>query len=425
MAGVKNKKTHAWYELVSFCASFFISLYFFYLEITAGRFFWVLSIITLLEGLITLFCAFVKNKMVVGVFETVHSILLSLIIMLFALFDKSKYVNYPVLITLLIFIIAIKSAIAIYCKKKYDIDNGVIDHLRASHHFVSALTYLQMLIFVIVSLILLQNKIIARGIIDIVVNFIITNVIVTVATFILVRLHTEEKLTFIGKIKFIVHTLIKKDVFMFVGFFFSFMVVLFTFFNGIFGAVELRQGYVSLSAFYFTIFLTRIVSHLALKKADKRALTQTDKKRTRAKTSLFVSIALLIEGETISTALMFFMQNKAFDQTPFWWFFLFLLPFALWRGVSCVMYLIRAKKEGDLKLKSLGTIDLVSSGFSICGVLAMAYRYLNYRQNILKAIFYFVIALQVIETILIIKLLIESIKTLVKSKAEEKKQKTE
>lgn len=425
MLKTKSQKTHFWYEIVSFSVSFFISLYFFYLEITAGRFFWAFSLIALLEGLITLFCAFMKNKMVFGVFETVHSILLSLIIMLFVLFDKSKYVNYPVLITFLIFITAIKSTIAIYCKKGFDKSNGVIDYMRSSHHLVSALTYLQMLIFVTVSLILLQNRIIIRVIIDVVVNFIITNVVVTVATFILVRLHTEEKLTFIGKVKFIVQTLIKKDVFMYVGFFFSFMVVVFTFFNGIFGAVELRQGYVSLSAFYFTIFLTRIVSHLVLKRADRVAKSDLDKKGARAKTSLFVSIALLIEGETISTALMFFMQNKAFDQTPFWWFFLFLLPFALWRGVSCIMYLIRAKKENDLKLKSLGTIDLVSSGFSICGVLAMTYRYLNYRQNILKVIFYFVIALLVIETILIVKLLIESIKTLAKSRREEKEQKTE
>ena len=406
-----KKAVPKWCDILSIFASVVVCACLFQPILNREYAYAIFLIIAGVELSITIFNAFIKNKVAVGIVETAHSFTLSLIIVLFALADKSERVNYILLITALSITTAIKTFLAIYHYVKYKPTRPLYHHVYGNHNLISALTYLQALLFTIFSLIDF-NGITWRIVIDLIINFIITNVVTTDAMFILVRLYTDEKLTFIGKVKFIVSTLISKDVFLYVGFFFSFMVVLFTAFNAYNGAQEVHDGYAALATFYLTLFVTRVVSHFVWKKAVKKHPENTEK--TKARLSLFVSIALFVQGETIGSALIFFMQGKAQTQTPFWWFFLFLLPIALWRGVLSIMYLIRAKKTGDLRINYYGAIDLVSAGFSISGVLSMAYRYVNYNPLLLNVIYAFVIALQVLLTVVLIKLFVKSIIALAK-----------
>jgi hypothetical protein len=45
------------------------------------------------------------------------------------------------------------------------------------------------------------------------------------------------------------------------------------------------------------------------------------------------------------------------------------------------MYLIKARKSADLRIRAYGAIDLVSVVFSLCGVLAMIYYCLGQNEN--------------------------------------------
>ena len=404
-----KKALPKWYDMLSICASIFVCVCLIPPIVNREFAYAIFLIIAGVELSITILNAFIKNKVAVGIVETAHSFTLSLIIVLFALADKSTRINYLSIILALSVTTAVKTFLAVYHYRNYKPTRPLIHHVYGNHSLISALTYLQMLLFTVFSCINF-NGVTWRIVIDLIINFIITNVITTDAMFILVRLYTDKKLTFIGKVKFIVSTLIGKDVFLYVGFFFSFMVVLFTAVNAYNGADEMQDGYYALATFYFTLFTTRIVSHFVWKKAVKNHPENTEK--TKAKLSLFVSIALFLESETIGSALIFFMQGKAQTQTPFWWFFLFLLPIALWRGVFASMYLIRARKTGDLRMNAYGAIDLISAGFSISGVLSMAYQYMHYNSLLLNFIYGFVIGLQVLLTIVLIRLFIKSIKVI-------------
>ena len=416
---VRQRKLWKWDDVVSLAASIFICLVLAVPILQGEYYFGILAIIAAVEMVITLLNACIKNKMLVVISETVHSFLFSLVIVLFALFGKSEKAIYPLLIASLAVVAGVKTAIAIYHERKYRLARNVDYHTSGNHNFISALTYAQMLCFVLTSLLNAPNGNVWRIGLDLGVNFIVTNIVTTDAMFMLVRMYTDEKLGFFGKVRFIISTLIEKDVFIYIGFFFSSMVVIFTFLTGLNGTAEVQEGYYAMSVFYFTIFLTRIVSHFVWKKANKRNYSDWELGKTKARLSLFTSIALLVEGETIGTALIFFMQNKEQDKTPIWWFFLFLLPFALWRGVSCIMYLIKAKKTGDLQVRTYGTIDLVSAGFSLGGVLAMAYYYMQGNEYLAKFIYGFVVALQIFATIMIVRLFIESIVGLAKKPPKE------
>ena len=83
------------------------------------------------------------------------------------------------------------------------------------------------------------------------------------------------------------------------------------------------------------------------------------------------------------------------------------------------MYLIKAKKTGDLQVRTYGTIDLVSAGFSLGGVLAMAYYYMQGNEYLAKFIYGFVVVLQIFATIMIVRLFIESIVGLAKKPPKE------
>ena len=416
MKAIRQRSLWKWDDVVSLAASVFACIIL-SIPILQGEIsFAILAGIALVEGVITFFNASIKNKMIACIFETVHAFLFSLVIVLFAVFERSDKVVYPLIITVLAVVTLVKGGIAVYHVRKYGNARNIDYHTSGNHNFISALTYLQMLWFVIVSLFRVSNPMLCRLIADLVLNFIVTNIVTTVAMFMLVRMYTDEKLTFVEKVRFIVSTLIEKDVFIYIGFFFSFMVALFTLLTALNSEGDAQTGYYALGGFYLTIFITRIVSHFLWKKASKREYDEAQLQKARARLSLFVSIALLVEGETIGTALMFFMQNKAQDQTPLWWFFLFLLPFALWRGVSCTMYLIKSRKSADLRIKAYGAIDLISAGFSLCGVLSMIYYYLGQNENWLLLVRGFAVIWQISAAVATVKLFVESIIGLAKKK---------
>ena len=244
------------------------------------------------------------------------------------------------------------------------------------------------------------NRRLELYIVEIGTNAILTAVVGFLALSLIIMAYKKEEQSMVGKFKTVGSWFRDNEISLFFG-------LIFTTYLAIAALINMKNSffYIFIFIFYFVFALIRLNNWHWHKKIVTNNPGQPERvNHFTSKIMIFDALVIFLVGSAFAVGAILMMLDKFKTETNIYYFLIILLPFTLMRVIMTIVSFRNGKKANDVYFDIKNYLSLISLGFSLLGVIAIACYSLPYAARLAIIIISAILAMLLLQILVLIML---------------------